>query len=163
MIGCCVFGLFAACSEDSTGPVEQQAFTGILETSRQCQIIGGDTTDFQPRPLSVGAVPTNYSLIAACPNPTSTNTSIKFQIPQPDSVWLLVFDRPGGPAIDTLFNRAANAGVYSVQWVHDGPDGVYRVVMGTASGFESYGDVQFDQYGTPASSPAARTAPLPRE
>ena len=134
-----------ACSDESTRPVEEQGFTGILEMNIRCEIVGGDTTDFQPRP---GA--SNYSLIGACPNPTDGTTTIKFQLPQADSVWLLVYDGLGRPPIDTLYNQLSAAGSFGIIWTFDGPDGIYRVVMRTASGFESYGDVQFDENWTPS-------------
>jgi hypothetical protein len=150
---CSIAAWLAACSEDATRPTPPQPFSGILVTNTQCQIVGGDATDFQPRPT-----PGGYSLIA-CPNPTDKNTWVRFQLPQPDSVWLFVFDRPGSPPIDTLLNQPEPAGSHAILWSHDGPDGVYRVVMGTAIGFESYGDVQFDENWTPSNRPLLPAAP----
>ena len=53
--------------KDSTKPKEEE-FTGILQVDEFGNILGGDTTDFQPRPLNdnngVG-MPLNYSLIYA--------------------------------------------------------------------------------------------------
>ena len=138
----------AACGGDNpAGTRDAENFEGILEMDLLCRIIGGDTTDFQPRPEGQ---PPNYSLVGACPNPTNGTTTIMFQLPQQDSVWILVYDRPSGGPIDTLFNSAAAPGSWSIIWTNNGPDGIYRVVMRTASGFQSYGDVQFDEMWTPS-------------
>ena len=69
----------------------QEEFEGILEFDLDCRIVGGDTTDFFPRPNlppdGIIAPPKNYSLMSACPNPTDDLTIVHFQISQPDSVW----------------------------------------------------------------------------
>jgi len=141
MIG--VFCLHAwSCGEDSVEPIKSTSFEGILETNTQCTILGGDTTDFLPRPLTG---PANYSLKWACPNPALGKvTSIHLQLPQPDSVWIYIYDRPGRSPIDTLYNRILPAGTHSHSWKHDGPAGIYRIKMYTGSGFTSYGDVQLE-------------------
>ncbi len=129
-----------ACSDD--GPMKgdnDETFKGILEMDIFCNVIGGDTTDFQPRPE-----PGNYSLIGACPNPIIGDAAvIKFKIPQADSVWIFVFDKPNSPPIGMLFNHQIPEGVYEIMWNNTGPMGIYRVEMYAASGFTSYGDVQF--------------------
>ncbi len=138
----------AACGGDNpAGTRDAENFEGILEMDLLCRIIGGDTTDFQPRPEGQ---PPNYSLVGACPNPTNGTTTIKFQLPQQDSVWILVYDGLGRPPIDTLYNQLSAAGSFGIIWTFDVHDGIYRVVMRTASGFESYGDLQFDENWTPS-------------
>jgi hypothetical protein len=137
--------LYSACDDESSvAPKKSGVFEGILAVELpDCHIVGGDTTDFQPRPESQDMMPTNYSLIYACPNPTIGETWIVFQIPQQDSVWLFVYDKPGRMPIDTLYAASGPAGVYTINFENQGPLGIYRVMMHTASGFESYGDVEF--------------------
>ena len=133
-----------SCGEDSTKPEEKkQVFEGILETDAFCNIIGGDTTDFQPR--AGPGEPEIMSLKYACPNPAvGRTTTIYWAIPTVDSVWILAFDRPGGLPVDTIYNRTDTPGVHSKEWSYDGPAGIYRVVMHTESGFTSYGDIKFE-------------------
>ncbi len=131
-----------SCEEDTVEPETNKSFEGILEVDVLCNIVGGDTTDFLPRPQTG---PANYSLKYACPNPAQGKTTgIHWQIPQPDSVWILAYDRPGGPPVDTLYNRSSSAGSFVKSWTYDGPAGIYRIRMFTGSGFSSYGDVQLE-------------------
>ena len=131
-----------SCEEDTVKPKKSELFEGILEVDVLCNIVGGDTTDFLPRPQ---AGPANYSLKHACPNPAlGKTTGIHWQIPQPDSVWILAYDRPGGPPVDTLYNQRSLAGSYVKYWTYNGPAGIYRIRMFTGSGFSSYGDVQLE-------------------
>ena len=144
--------LIAACSDDGSSPRNNQGdgpFRSILQMDENCEIVGGDTLDFQPRPegfidtMAVPPVvgpPTNYSLIGACPNPGIQCTQIHWQIPQPDSVWILVFDAMRAPAMDTLYSRSGPAGSYTIIWCPE-QTGYYRIRMYTATGFVSYGDV----------------------
>ena len=137
--------LYSACGDESPVNIKKpEVFAGILVVELpDCHIVGGDTTDFQPRPESHDMLPTNYSLKYACPNPTIGGTWVYFQIPQQDSVWLFVYDKPGGMPIDTLYAALGPAGAYSVDFENKGSLGIYRVVMHAAGGFESYGDVEF--------------------
>jgi len=149
-IGGCAF--VGSCTDDASRPGKDQgegAFRGILRMDQNCKITGGDTMDFLPRPEGfidttvvppVVGPPTNYSLIGACPNPAMLGTDIHWQIPQPDSVWILAFDAAHAQPIDTLYNRSGRTGSYWVQWVPAHP-GFYRIRMFTATGFKSYGDV----------------------
>lgn len=138
--------LSLSCSDDD--PVEpQEVFSGILEVDELGNIVGGDTTDFQPRPLSAGGVPSNYSLIFAFPNPVTSGdvTRVRFQIPVADSVTLRFYDRPGAPPMGTLYQLQAPPGVHDIQWTGSGFEGIYRVEMITESGFRSFGDVEFQK------------------
>lgn len=140
--------------EDGHRPLEQLPFEGILQFDDLCRVVGGDTTDFYPRPQgSIDTTvtpplvrpPENYSFIGACPNPTQGPTvSIKFQIPQPDSVWILVYDRTNSAPLDTFWAvRCPFAGVYAKYEHNPGRSGIFRFEMHTQSGFRSYGDVLF--------------------
>lgn len=138
-----------ACGDNQGPPVQHLPFEGIRQFDENCVSIGGDTTDFIPRPRypsdsTVAIPPQNYSLVAACPNPTQfSSTRIEFQIPQPDSVWLFVYDRTNSPPIDTLYAHNAPAGNHLIAWYNPGAEGIFRVEMRTRSGFRSHGDVQF--------------------
>ena len=133
--------LICSCDEESVKPSCGGSFEGILEHDHACNIIGGDSTDFQPFP-QIGKL--SYSLVGACPNPVDFHTAdIWWQLAQPDSVLILIYDRHGCPPIDTLFNRSGPEGVYNVQWARPKRGEIYRIKMITASGFSSYGDIQF--------------------
>jgi hypothetical protein len=141
-----VLGVWFGCSEESTGPKCDDKFEGILEVDYECNILGGDTTDFQPRPqwdphtLEV----LNHSLIYACPNPVEGYfTVIKFQIPRRDSVSIFLYDRPCRGPVDTICSRVLDKGVYAYSVMHNYVPGIYRVKMYTAGGFASYGDIEF--------------------
>ena len=128
-----------SCGDSQGPPPEQLPFEGIREFDEYCSPVGGDTTDFVPRP-SVG----NYSLEDVCPNPTQGPTAnITFQVPQPDSIWLFVYDRTNAPPSDTLYAGRIPAGRHRFTWHNPGAEGIFRVEMNTKSGFRSHGDVQF--------------------
>lgn len=144
--------VLSACDDSTETPVVTDKFEGILQMDELCNIIGGDTTDFLPR--SDGYVdttvsppvvypPTHSFLYGACPNPAENVTAIHFYLHEPDSVWLFAYDEPGGAPVDTLANATRNAGSYLVAWQAPNGPGIYRVRMFTASGFQSYGDVEF--------------------
>ena len=138
------------CSEDdSVKPALKEEFTGILKFDENCNIIGGDATDFIPRPdLPSGGViapPTNYSLVSACPNPADGLTIVHFQTSEPDSIWFLVYDRTNSAPMDTLRAGTYFAGAHGFQWSSDGETGIFRIEMRSSSGFTSYGDVEFTQ------------------
>jgi hypothetical protein len=142
-----------SCDDHQSPQLDQRPFEGIREFDEFCRSIGGDTTDFVPRPIAsvdttvvppVVGPPQNYSLVAACPNPTlGPTTVVQFVISQRDSVWLLVYDRTNSPPIDTLYARNSPPGAYGITWYNPGGDGILRVEMNTASGFRSHGDVLF--------------------
>jgi hypothetical protein len=141
-----------SCGDDQGPQPAQEPFEGIREFDWECRLLGGDSTDFEPRPISITDTttvpptvypPQNYSLVSACPNPTVGSTTIHFNIPQTDSVWLFVYDRTNAPPIDTLYARRWLAGAYSIFWSNPGAQGVFRVEMNTQSGFKSHGDVEF--------------------
>lgn len=141
-----VLAVWFGCSDESTGPKCDEKFAGILEVDFEGNILGGDTTDFQPRPQWDPQTLTvlNHSLIYAYPNPVEGYvTIIKFQVPQRDSVWIFLYDRPCRGPIDTICSRMCNKGVYEYSVLHHYVPGIYRVKMYTASGFRSYGDIEF--------------------
>ncbi|MGA9117645.1 MAG: hypothetical protein WB626_12810 [Bacteroidota bacterium] len=137
----------AGCTKDQTSEPAPSPFSGILETDSSCTIIGGDTTDFLPRPTLSGppqGTPSNYSLIMACPNPVpGDTTTIEFQIPVTDSVWLEAFVVPSAAPVATILRERLPAGVYRILWGFSGANRIYRVQMSTQNGFSSYGDVEF--------------------
>ncbi len=147
-----VASVLVACDE-STQPPAEETFEGILRMDEFCVILGGDTSDFMPRPEAfidttvvppIIGPPDNFSLIGACPNPSDGSTSVHFQISEIDSVWIFVYDRPGAVPIDTIFNQGnSSIGSYTVSWQKPGGAGIYRIVMRSATGFQSYGDVEF--------------------
>ena len=145
-------GLIAltSCDDTQSPRLEQRPFEGILRFDERCQVIGGDSTDFWPRPSCVPpdssifcGGPANYSLEGACPNPAGTATWIRFQIPAPDSVWVLVYDRTNAPPIDTLYAQRMPTGTHGFRWRNARGPGIFRVEMRTQSGFRSHGDVEF--------------------
>ena len=132
------------CKDDGSSPPPPESFSGILMTDATGTILGGDTTDFQPRPLSNGHLPTNYSFICAYPNPVDGNSVyLRYQLPQPDTVLIRVYDGPNRPPVDTLSNDIRPAGSFLILWTWSGPKGILRAEMTTPTGFRSYGDIQF--------------------
>jgi hypothetical protein len=124
----------------------QETFSGIRETDANCIDLGGDMTEFLPRPTvgPGGNIPTDFSLIGACPNPVVGDTTItRFQIPVTDSVIIQAIPRPVAAPVALIYNQRAFAGVYSIRWGFSGPRGMYRVQMSTGGGFSAYGDVEF--------------------
>ena len=154
-IGIAVVACLLAGCDDSSQPPVAEKFEGILRMDNVCTILGGDTSDFMPRPegfIDTTVVPPmvgppdNFSLIGACPNPTDRYTEVHFQISERDSVWILAYDHPGGTPVDTIFNRGDNpVGSYTHVWQSPNGPGIYRIVMRSATGFRSYGDVQFTE------------------
>jgi hypothetical protein len=107
-------------------------------------ILGGDTTDFLPRPLSNGLLPANFSFIGAYPNPVDGNSvNLRYQLPQADTVLIRIYDGPNRPPVDTLSNDIRAAGSHLILWTWSGPRGILRAVMTTSTGFRSYGDIEF--------------------
>jgi len=148
------FAALASCDESPDKPlVAREKFEGILETDAECNILGGDSTDFLPRPEPayvdttvfppVYGPPVNNSLVLTCPNPAEYATTTYFNLSEYDSVWVFVYKEPNGPPVDTLINRYGFAGSYLVTWPAPRGPGIYRIKMNTASGFHSYGDVEF--------------------
>jgi hypothetical protein len=141
-----IFCLYACSDREVPGepvlPNQSSSFEGIWECDESFNSVGGDTTDFQPLPLPRYS---NYSLHRVCPNPVSGNPiKVVWQMPQPDSVWILVYDQPGELPVDTIVTLNGKEGIYLKNWTVDYPAGIYRIVMFTGSGFSSYGDIRFE-------------------
>ena len=69
-----------------------------------------------------------------------------YQITEPDSVSIFVFDRPNSAPIDTVVNWFhSKSAVYAAILENPGKTGILRVVMETGSGFRALGDVQFTE------------------
>ena len=80
---------------------------------------------------SESQIPTDYTLSQNYPNPFNPSTEIKFDIPKPSYVKLIVYDVLGRE-IKILVNEKLNAGRYRIDW--DGssyPSGVYFYKMVT--------------------------------
>ncbi len=144
-----VLGLFFIGCDDSPNEPEPPPFTGILRTDANTNILGGDEGDFQPRPQieqnSSPIKPLNIALHPAFPNPSDDDRIILFyQITEPDSVSIFLFDRPNSAPIDTVVNWFhSSTAVYAAILENPGKTGILRVVMETGSGFQTFGDVQF--------------------
>lgn len=144
------FGLFLArCDNDSPTESEPPPFTGILRTDANANVLGGDEGDFQPRPRvepnSRPLNPLNIALHPGFPNPSDEGRIILFyQITEPDSVSIFVFERPNSAPIDTVVNWFhPSRAVYAAILENPGKTGILRVVMETGNGFRTFGDVQF--------------------
>ncbi len=137
--------LGVACSENSSTESKEESFSGILMTDEEGNILGGDTTDFQPRPINGNnGAPLNYSLVCAYPNPVLNDTvTIKFQVPQPDSIIIKLYDKPNSGHVEILLNTSKWTGIHQIRWINTLNNGIYRVTMNTDSGFYSYGDIEF--------------------
>ena len=136
----------AGCERGQGTAPETEVFSGILLTDANMNVIGGDATDFQPRPLvGPGNEPLNDALYPAFPNPSEDDRIIlMYQLTQPDSVSIFLFAQPNSPPIDTLVNWFhRQKAVYAVIAEDSGLSGVLRVTMETGRGFRSFGDIQF--------------------
>ena len=142
----------SACDDSTEKPIVDEKFEGILQMDELCNIVGGDTTDFLPRSDAwvdttvappVVHPPTHPFLYGACPNPAGNVTSVYFFLTETDSVWMFAYDEPGGAPVDTLFMSTRNFGTYAIAWNPPHGPGIYRLRLFTASGFQSYGDVEF--------------------
>ncbi|MGQ0720724.1 MAG: FlgD immunoglobulin-like domain containing protein [Candidatus Eiseniibacteriota bacterium] len=76
-----------------------------------------DATDAPPPAV---ALPSSFALHAPRPNPTSQGTMIRFDLPRPEHVRLVVYD-VAGRVVRTLVDRPEEAGFRTVIW--DGRDG----------------------------------------
>ena len=87
-------------------------------------------------PLS--AIPAEYALQANFPNPFNPTTVIRYELPEPSTVKLSVYNILG-QEIDTLINKEVGAGYQSVEWNTDNnngmalPSGVYIYRMNATS------------------------------
>jgi len=139
--------VFLSCEEPTptrTGPPSQ--FEGILETDAICTVIGGDTTDWRPRPRSEMNVVVESGVLPACPNPAVATTTLSFALADTDSVWILAYDRPGAAPVDTIVNSGGRRpGAYLLAWSNPGGPGIYRVRFFSARGLRAYGDVEFTE------------------
>jgi len=84
--------------------------TGFLK--RWCLVI---TYDCPVGGIQTVEIPNYYSLSQNYPNPFNPETNIKFSIPQPENVKLVIFDILGRE-VKTLVNEYRNAGVYTVKF-----------------------------------------------
>ena len=86
---------------------------------------------------AAGNLPQEYLLYQNYPNPFNASTQIRYQLPQPGDVSLVVYDITGR-RIRTLLNDSRPAGSHSVLWDGKDQDGrpvgsgayVYRLQAG---------------------------------
>ncbi|MCG8606230.1 T9SS type A sorting domain-containing protein, partial [bacterium] len=71
------------------------------------------------------AVPSEYALLQNYPNPFNPTTEIRFQLPEPSSVVLKIFNAIG-QEIRTLTDSQYDSGLHRVRW--DGNDENGRAV-----------------------------------
>lgn len=143
-----LFSLMLSACDNNPNEPDTELFTGILRTDANAKILGGDEGDFQPRPEvepnSNPLKPLNNALYPAFPNPSKESIIIMYQIDEPDTVSIYLFDRPNSAPIDTLknfFHRSQ--AVYALILENPGKEGIFRVTMETSGGFRSSGDVEF--------------------
>ena len=64
---------------------------------------------------SAPAIPSDFSLLSAYPNPFNPVTSIGFEIPQESMVTINIIDLRG-QEVATLVNELTSPGIYSIRW-----------------------------------------------
>ena len=70
-------------------------------------------------------IPEEYNLFQNYPNPFNPSTNIKFDIPKPSQVKIIIYDNLG-KVIEEFVDRKLNAGSYEVNWNGSNyPSGVY--------------------------------------
>ncbi len=138
-----------ACSDSDPVDVRQDPppmFEGILETDATGTVLGGDTTDWVPAPETNGLAIITSGVMPAYPNPTTGSVVLGFALADTDSVVIVVYDRPGAPPVDSVLNSGGMPpGTHRITWDPQLPPGLYRVVIKSALGLDSYGDVQLEE------------------
>ena len=108
--------------------------TNLLGDSYDVQIPGGQTGN--PLPVEhdrkTGDIPSGYKLWQNYPNPFNPSTTINYQLVQPGSVEIAIYNVLG-EKIQTLVNEEQQSGAHAVVW--DGEDREGRAV---ASGLYLY-------------------------
>ncbi|HCQ04708.1 MAG TPA: hypothetical protein DIT99_30355 [Candidatus Latescibacteria bacterium] len=75
----------------------------------------GESTQFGPVQLRVGA-PNVFALHHNAPNPFNPTTTIRFDLPDPVKVTLIVYNILGQKVIRLINNRATEAGFHKILW-----------------------------------------------
>jgi hypothetical protein len=73
-----------------------------------------------------GAIPEQYSLLNAFPNPFNPSTTIQFGLPERSIARLEIFNLLG-EKLATLVDETKEAGFYRTQWTANAPSGTYLV------------------------------------
>ena len=111
-------------------PITFRMWDGVREIAVEPSWIEGDglyTTDgFAVIGLSMeSALPTDFTIDYAYPNPFNSSVRIRYSMPQQDVVTIKVFDI-AGRIVETLCNEHREAGRHIVTWDASGsPSGVY--------------------------------------
>ena len=137
---------FVGCDK-SSDPVEEYHFLGITQTDQTGAILGSpDPDDWCQASLGPGNIPRDYALWPAYANPASSSITVKFGLPQEDSVEVYILAWPS-KRVKTLVNATRPAGTYALTWnLRNDSDSllapdIYRCVMKTAT-FTCHGDIQ---------------------
>jgi hypothetical protein len=86
----------------------------------------------EPEPPTDGEIPTTFMLFQNHPNPFNPNTAIRYQVPSPVRVRLVVYNLLG-QAIRTLVDEEQAAGTFTAEW-----DGVNEHGVSVGSGVYVY-------------------------
>jgi len=77
--------------------------------------------------------PDNYSISNIYPNPFNPTTNIKYELPENNTVKIVVYDL-NGKIIQHLVNEFQTTGIYTVTWKATGyPSGLYFIHMQSGS------------------------------
>jgi photosystem II stability/assembly factor-like uncharacterized protein len=72
----------------------------------------------------VNGTPQSFALVQNFPNPFNPTTTIRYALPKPAHVSMMVYNSLG-QGVSTLVEEYKEAGYYQVQWSADVPSGVY--------------------------------------
>ena len=111
---------------------QRAALVAFLKTLTDRSIMDARWSD----PFNITTVPSETPGVAsmdpAFPNPLGTQTTLRFQLSEPTTIELVVFDLLGR-RIATLASGSRDAGAYEVSWdAGDVPSGIYLVLLEAA-------------------------------
>ena len=111
---------------------QRAALVAFLKTLTDRSIMDVRWSD----PFNITTVPSETPGVAsmdpAFPNPVGTHTTLSFQLTEPTTIELVVFDLLGR-RIATLASGSRDAGAYEVSWdAGDVPSGIYLVLLEAA-------------------------------
>jgi hypothetical protein len=141
----CFVYYFSGCGDEVKpgGGGGDEIDTNILRTDAFCNILGGDTNDWCFDTTGT------FSFGPACPNP-SISTTIRFYLPQPDTIKLTIRNSLGG-ADSVLFDGPLPMGEHQRDIVGTNYLNTFRKVCITSkhyspgTGCSFCGDIKFEQ------------------
>ena len=89
-------------------------------------LVAGSQQFAQTQAKDISLVPDKFALIQNYPNPFNSETVIRFNLPQPAAVRLVIYDMQGRTVRTLLDNLPHNAGYQSIIW--DGTDDANKLV-----------------------------------